>query len=158
MIAFCIYCRDAAEKNGHSIVEPSDVYEAEIAYSRHVYEELRDEMHKQVPEYEDLFRAVNRIGYSRFTFADWQKSIKDVGLDSEKCKQYLLTLFEYAVVGVPRVGGKGGGSKYEFIYENRFLEPNFVDDLVVHPALRRHLNLKDAMPAADGVAEDEGDD
>ncbi|MBW8850311.1 MAG: hypothetical protein JF600_05995 [Xanthomonadales bacterium] len=153
MIAFCIYCREAAVSNGHSIVEPSDVYEAEKAYSRHIYEELRDEMHKQVPEYEDLFRALNRIGYSRFTFADWEKSIKDVGLDSGKCKQYLLTLFEYAVVGVPRVGGKGGGSKYEFIYENRFLEPNFVDDLVVHHALRKHLNLKDAMPAADGVAE-----
>lgn len=158
MIAFCIYCKEAAVKNGHSVVEPSDVYEAEIAYSRHVYEELRDEMHKQVPEYEDLFRALNRIGYSRFTFADWERSVKDVGLDCANSKNFLLTLFEYAVVGVPRVGGKGGGSKYEFVYENRFLEPNFVDDLVVHPALRKHLNLKDAMPAADGVAEEEMSD
>ncbi|MEI2430658.1 hypothetical protein RDV84_15595 [Lysobacter yananisis] len=155
LIAFCIYCKEAAVANGHTKVEPEDVYDAEVQYSKHVYDELVDEMHKQVPYHETIFRALNKIGYSRFNFATWEKALTEVGANGADSMHSLKLLFEYAVVGVPRVGGKGGGSKYEFIYQNRFLEPRFDGDIVVHPALRKHLNLKDAMPAdADQADED----
>lgn len=146
LIAFCIFCREAAVKKGHSIVETEDVYDAELAYSRHIYDELRDEMHKQIPHYAELFKALNIIGYARFNLKTWEQAVTQANPHATDAKARLQTLFEYAVVGVPRVGGRGGGSSFEFVYENRLLDPNFAGDIVVHHALRKQLNLKDAMP------------
>ncbi len=126
----------------HHIVETEDVYVAEEAYSRHIYNELIDEVHKQVPEIENYFQALNIVGYSRFTLAQWDTAVIRVCPECIDSRDWLKTLYKYAVIGVPKVGGKGGGSKVEFVHEAKFPNPNFAGDVVVHPALIKQLQLK----------------
>lgn len=154
MIAFCIFCKEAAVANKHAVVMPQDVYDAETKYSKYMYDELVDEMHKQVPNYDDLFKALHRIGYSKFTLSAWEQATETICGDRDESLKLLQVLFEYAIVGIPKVGGRGGGSRYEFIYENPFLEPNFEGEIVVHPALKKHLRLKDPMAQDSGPEDD----
>jgi energy-coupling factor transporter ATP-binding protein EcfA2 len=146
IIAFCDFCKDAALKKRHRIIETSDVYEGEKAYSRHIYDELIDEMHKQVDNHAALFNILRTMGYSRFQFHEWFDAVKK---NSPKTNQVeasarLKVLFDFGIVGVPKVGGKGGGTFFEYAYQDRYLDPRFDGDLVVHPALRKQLDLKDA--------------
>lgn len=146
MIAFCSFCQEAAIREGHIRIETDDIYEGEIAYSRHIFDELRDEMHKQVAEFDSLFRSLRVLGYTRFPFSAWLETEQrlDANVNDTRAEQRLKILFDFGVIGVPKVGGRGGGSTFEFAYQDRFLDPRFDSDLVVHPSLRRHLSLRDA--------------
>lgn len=148
IIAFCGFCRDAAVKFKHELVETTDIYEGEKAYSRHIYDELVDEMHKQVGEEElnNLFQFVRTLGYLRFKFDDWFNVLKKLSSKhtKEDAEKKLKILFDFGIIGVPKVGGKSGGTSFEFAYQDRYLTPKFDGDLVVHPALRKQLDLKDA--------------
>ncbi len=159
IIAFCMYCREAALRDGHSRIETSDIYEGERAYSRHIYDELVDEMHKQIADHESLFKAVRIIGYTRFRFQAWLDAVKRLApeITPVEAEQRLKTLFDFGVIGVPKVGGKGGGTTFEFVYQDRYLDPRFDGDLVVHPSLRKQLDLRDARadPGIPGVDSDE---
>jgi hypothetical protein len=159
IIAFCIYCREAALKEGHERVETSDVYEAERAYSRHIYDELVDEMHKQIEDVATLFKSLRLLGYMRFRFPEWVEAVKRISpaAGEVEAERRLKILFDHGVVGVPKVGGKGGGTSFEFVYQDRYLDPSFDGDLVVHPSLRKQLDLKDAKAGAgadDGGTQD----
>lgn len=161
IIAFCKFCRDSAVKEGHTRIETGDIYEGEIGYSRHVFDELIDEIHKQVPDYASLFKSLRLLGYTRFKFTSWYEAEKKLQptLSEVDAGQRLKTLFDFGVIGVPRVGGRKGGSTFEFAYQDRYLDPRFDTDLVVHPSLRKHLSLKDAtaeapdLPLEDGEAQ-----
>ncbi|RYU79896.1 P-loop ATPase, Sll1717 family [Hymenobacter persicinus] len=163
IIAFCTFCRDAALKAEHERIETTDVYNGERGYSRHIYDELTDEMHKQVEDHEFLFKALRLLGYSRFIFQEWLEAVQRIRrkASAAEAEKHLKTLFDFGVVGVPKVGGKGGGTFFEFIYQDRFLEPRFGGNLVVHHALRKHLDLKDAKAtssiASDDDSESEGE-
>lgn len=146
LISFCIECKDVAVKAGHKIVETQDVYEAEANYSRHVYNELVDEMHKQLPDVDLYFQTLNQIGYARFGLEQWRSAVAKVCPTCADALEWLKTLYAYAVVGVPKVGGKGGGSKMEFVYESNFTNANF-DEVVVHPSLIKYLQLKEGSIA-----------
>ena len=150
IIAFCDFCKDAALKNKHRIIETSDIYEGEKAYSRHIYDELIDEMHKQVDNHASLFNVLRTMGYSRFQFHEWFEAVKKVTpkITQAEASARLKILFDFGVVGVPKVGGKGGGTFFEYAYQDRYLDPRFDGDLVVHPALRKQLDLKDAKAGA----------
>lgn len=159
IIAFSKFCRDAAVKEGHKRIETSDIYDGEVGYSRHVFEELTDEIHKQVPDFTSLFRSLRLLGYTRFKFTSWFDTEKQIqpGITMEVAGNRLKTLFDFGVIGVPRVGGRKGGSTFEFAYQDRYVDPRFDSDLVVHPSLRKHLALRDATaensssPTGDGV-------
>jgi hypothetical protein len=159
IIAFCIFCKEAAEKAGHDVVQTEDVYEAEKAYSLHIYDELVDEMHKEVEIHEELFAGLRLLGYMRFRFSDWLAVVQRTThrANQDEARRRLKILFDFGVVGVPKVGGKGGGTSFEFVYQDRFLAPRFDGDLVVHPALRKHLDLTDAK-AGSGEATEADDE
>jgi hypothetical protein len=145
IVAFATFCKDAAVKAGHRVVETTDVYDAEKRYTKHIYDELVDEMHKQVPDHALMFQVINRVGYSRFRFVEWMEAVTKAraGADETTGREFLKTLFEYGVIGTPKVGGHGGGSAVEYVYEDRFNEPAFDGEIVVHPALHAHLQIKD---------------
>ncbi len=155
IIAFCINCKNAAVDAKHSVVETSDVYEAERAYSRHVYDELVDEMHKQIPDHAQLFRIIRLLGYMRFRMDDWIRSFRQINPTAaqHEVERQLKVLFDFGIVGVPKVGGKGGGSSFEFVYQDRNLDPRFDGELVVHAGLRKHLDLKDTRVGSGNVDE-----
>lgn len=159
IIAFSKFCRDAAVKEGHHRIETSDIYEGEVGYSRHVFDELADEIHKQVPDYATLFRSLRVLGYTRFKFPSWLEAEKQIqpGITSYEAGQRLEALFDFGVIGVPRVGGKRGGSTFEFAYQDRYLDPRFDSDLVVHPSLRKHLALRDATAESPDTPLDEAE-
>lgn len=156
LIAFCIECKSVAVKAGHKIVETQDVYEAEVNYSRHVYNELVDEMHKQIPNVDLYFQAINQIGYARFGLDQWRQAVAKVFPRPEDALEWLKILYGYAVIGVPKVGGKGGGSKVEFVYESNFTNANF-EEVVVHPALIKYLQLKEGSAIDDTPVDFDGD-
>ena len=145
MVAFATFCRDAAVKAGHRMVETSDVYDAEKRYTTHIYNELCDEMHKQVPHYPNLFQMLNKLGYSRFRMSEWLEATRKVkpGGSEDAARAYLRTLFDFGVVGIPKVGGQGGGSAIDYVYDDRFSEPSFDGEIAVHPSLHVHLKIKD---------------
>lgn len=146
IIAFSKYCRDAAVKEKHQRIETSDIYEGEVGYSRHIFDELADEIHKQIPDFATLFRSLRLLGYTRFKFPSWLAAERQIqpGITVDLAGQRLKVLFDFGVIGVPRVGGRRGGSTFEFAYQDRYLDPRFDSDLVVHPSLRKHLALRDA--------------
>jgi hypothetical protein len=157
IIAFCTFCRDAAVDEKHERIETSDIYEGEVGYSRHVFDELTDEMHKQVPDFASLFKSLRLLGYTRFKFGSWFEVEKRLNpsVTSERAEQRLKMLFDFGVIGVPKVGGKGGGSTFEFSYQDRYLDPRFDSELVVHPSLRKNLSLRDATAEDPAASESE---
>lgn len=154
IIAFCTFCLEKAKQEKHDLIETADVYEAEVKYSRHIYNELDDEMHKQAPQAKSLLKAVREVGMTRFDYASWlaaSSAIIGRELSEVEAKENLKLLFDFSVVGVPKVGGKGGGSSFQFVYHDRHIEPNFDGDMVVHPALYKDLGLKEPRTKAAGA-------
>ena len=145
MIAFCLKCREVAVERGHGVVETQDVYDAEAQYSQHIYDELDDEMHKQVPAIRDYFQALRNMGKNRFTLAEWIEVLRrrEDQITEDEARTRLKVLFDYSVVGVPRRGGSEGGTKFQFKYNTRLLEPDFDAEMTVHPALKKELQLKE---------------
>jgi energy-coupling factor transporter ATP-binding protein EcfA2 len=143
LVAFCIKCKEVAETHDHPIVQTSDVYIAEESYSKYMYDELDDEMHKQVPDSRQLMQVIRDIGSTRFTFTTWNQAIKDrlPNLSDEQSKDKLKVLFDYSVIGIPRSGGSGGGTKILYVYNDRFLEPDFRSEMAVHPSLKKPLKI-----------------
>jgi hypothetical protein len=146
IVAFCKECQTIAVDDESRIVETDHVYDAEEAYSRHVYDELVDEMHKQLPEAKEYFQAIREIGRLRFTAQEWDEVMRRRKLSNsmQESLDSLKVLFDYAIVGVLRKGGKSGGAAYQYIYSDRLLEPNFEVEVQVHPALKKELRLVEA--------------
>lgn len=146
MVAFCNACKDSAVKQGHAIVGRDDVYEAERAYSKHIYDELDDETHKQLPRFREIMQTLRDVNLHRFRFEDWLKACqtRNGNVGEGEARQDLKVLFDYSVVGVQRKGGSSGGTQFIYLYTDRLLEPNFVDEMIVHPSLRKHLNIREA--------------
>jgi hypothetical protein len=130
---------------GHEVIETEDVYDGESQYSSDTYGELLDEMHKQVPESADLMQILRSIETQRFKAKDWiswytkkfPMSVEQDAIDK------LGILFDYSIVGIPKAGGRSGGTVFQFKYEDRLLTPNFGAEMVVHFGLKKVLSLKD---------------
>jgi len=145
IVSFCIFCREAAIANKHSIVSTQDVYEAEEQYSRHIFDELDDEMHKQFSNAKEILQVVRNIQNQRFTLDTWTQAYLEAYPNATKAQALadLRSLFDYSIVGVPKVGGKAGGTVYQFAYQDRLLQPNFAKDMIVHFSLKKVLSLRD---------------
>lgn len=145
IVAFCTHCRNVAVKAGHSVVETDDVYSAEDAYSQHVYNELDDEMHKQLPSARESLQVLRDMEQQRFTLKDWVTALRTrlPSATEQEAIARLRELFDYSVVGVQRIGGKQRGTTFQFVYEDRLLQPNFGAQMVVHFSLKKALTMKD---------------
>lgn len=143
MIAFCIFCQDVARMHSHSLVTTEDIYEAEDRYSRHIFDELIDEMHKQLPNASALIVKLKSIGAMKFDFAQWKQSTN--AKSDESALADLTTLFSYGVLGTQSIGGHGGGSRHRFIFDDRHLAPNFSAEIVVHASLKKQLQLRETQ-------------
>jgi hypothetical protein len=148
IVAFCIECQNVAMAAGTPTVDTEHVYEAEKAYSRHIFDELIDETHKQLPRFKSYLLALREMGKTKFMFTDWDEVAQRRGIakTSGESRDALQVLFDFCVVGVLRRGGrsfagKAGGSKFQFAYSDRLVEADFDREVVVHPALKKELNL-----------------
>jgi hypothetical protein len=157
IIAFCKHCQDVAQEHHHEEVLTKDVYDAEERFSKYIYDELDDEMHKQVKDARSSLQALRDLGMTRFHADDWIRVIRrrDSAIKDEDAHRRLQDLFDYSVVGVQRRGGITRGTTFQFIYHDRLLEPNFNGDMIVHPSLTKHLRLKE--PRAKGTSDSDED-
>jgi hypothetical protein len=130
---------------GHKKIETSDVYEAEEKYSNHIYDELDDEMHKQLPVARDALFVIKEMQKQRFTLADWFAATQRSRTNWSRIESInrLTDLFDYSVVGIKKLGGVKRGTRFTFRYEDRFLQPDFNRQMVVHSSLKKALSLKD---------------
>lgn len=145
MIRFALCCQEKATAANHQVVETTDVYNGEIRYSQEMFDELIDEMHKQVPNARDVMEVLREVEAQRFKERDWIEAYARRFPHSSEtdAKSALGVLFEFSVVGVPKAGGRAGGTKFQFRYEDRLLRPNFTSQMVVHSGLKKVLSLKD---------------
>ena len=144
IVAFSVFAREAAVTNGHSIIESQDIYDAELRYSKHIVDELRDEIGNHVPSMVAVVNALKALERRTFTLASWQDAARKSGIDQDAADAVLDQLFEASAVGVLRAGGGGGGSKTIYRYQDRFLKATETGSLQVHPAFTKELGLTDA--------------
>lgn len=144
IVAFSIFARDVALANGHLIIEGQDIYEAEVRYSKHILDELRDEIGAHVPSMVAVINAMKALERRTFTLSAWEIAARSSGIAEADVAPVLEQLFEASAVGVHRAGGSTGGSKTIYRYQDRFLKATETGTLQVHPALTKELGLTDA--------------
>lgn len=123
----------------------ADIINGKINYSEYFLEELDDEIHKHIPEYEKYLEVFKALGVAQFTAEEFSK------IYEEKKEQYdytknpnevLKLVFDFSVIGYYKAGGVGGGSNYIYMYK----KPKAIFDssarLAVHPGLVDVLGIK----------------
>ena len=123
-----------------------DINKSKNLYSRYFIDELDDEIHKHLPEYEKYFDVFRDIGFLQFEKKDFIEAF-----DQRKSQftisdpnNLLKLLFEFSIIGFYRVGGGGyGGSEYSYKYKDEKTTFDIqAEKLRIHPALMEYLQLK----------------
>ena len=149
LISFCNYALKGARDSGHSVIERSDIYEGEKNYSDHIKREFQDETQGDYKDSEyidklfDVLRAIHVNKFSKQTFIEIYKDLHEEEMpdDPEEVLEYLI---ELSILGVYKIGGRGGGSRVLYRYKmppEATIEP--AGDLIVHPSLKHSLDLKE---------------
>jgi hypothetical protein len=143
IISFCRECLNEAIRNNNDLITNEDIYNAENFYSERIYGEFVDEMHKQYPFVEKLFRILRTMKTERFTLPKFKNEYsKDVfRIENITAEDALEILFAYGIIGIERIGGKTGGSSFDFFYNDPLIKIDFSREMVIHPALKKHLKL-----------------
>lgn len=141
LIAFCQHCKRVAVQNHHKAIENSDIYAAEAIYSERIYREFLDEMHKQYPFVDRLFEVLRRLGQERVAYKRFEKEFAGAGISEVDAHTAIRILFDYSIVGTLHIGGYTGGSTLEFKYSDPLIQLDLTREIVVHPALKKHLKL-----------------
>lgn len=149
IIQFCNEIIEQHKLNANRTVKiyNSEIYSAKEEYSKYFLNELDDEIHKHVPDYEDILEVFKSIGYYQFDLDDFVKKYnirKGTTNDQINAIKSLKSLFEFSIVGYYRAGGGGfGGAEYVFKYKN--LNSKFDENarsFRIHPGLLETLSLK----------------
>lgn len=128
-------------------IDNVDIHNARVEFSEYFLSEIDDEVHKQMPHYEqelDVLRALGRWQFDRDEFeAAYRSQQPDAALSTA---EVLEKLYEFSFIGFYRAGGRGfGGSEYMFKYR----EPRTSFDPTstrfrIHPGLIEVMGLKRA--------------
>lgn len=144
VVAFASLAREVALKEGHSIVERADIYDAEVLYSKHILDELKDEIGGHVDDVGSVINTLKLLDRRTFTLKSWSEAATKSGMSQDEAESALEHLFEASAVGVLRAGGKTGGSSTVYRYQDRFLKATETGNLQVHLGLTKELSLTDA--------------
>lgn len=144
IVAFAEFSRQAAVRAGLDVIDAASIYEAERRYSRHILDELKDEMDRHVPDFNAVTNALKALGTRTFNEQAWLAACKTNGIAAKEARELLDALFETSIVGMHATGGAKGGSGTVYRYEDRHLHPTSGATLQVHLALVKELGLKDA--------------
>jgi len=123
-----------------------DINKSKNLYSRYFIDELDDEIHKHLPEYEkylDVFRDIGFLQFEKKDFIDaFDKRRSQLTISDPN--DFLKFLFEFSVIGFYRVGGGGyGGSEYSYkYYDEKTTFDIQAEKLRIHPGLMEYLQLK----------------
>ncbi|WP_137809023.1 MULTISPECIES: hypothetical protein [unclassified Gordonia (in: high G+C Gram-positive bacteria)] len=143
IIAFCDGAHRVAKRHGHNLIEPQDIYDYEPGYSRHLLDELRDEIERHVSDFNAVVKSLNALERRTFTRDRWFEVAVEKGMNEMQAEEALQALFEASAVGVYHAGGASGGSRSVYRYEDRFISSRDESMLQVHQGLLRELRLKE---------------
>jgi hypothetical protein len=143
VIAFASFAHEVALQNRNLRIEKADIYSAEMRYSKHALDELRDEIADHVSSFAAVINALKQLGRRSFTVDEWTAAAVVAGMTAPDAKVALDQLFEASAVGVLRAGGSSGGSGTRYKYQDRFLQSTTDATLQVHLAFVRELSLTD---------------
>jgi hypothetical protein len=142
MIKFCNEVLEAHDSRTPQFSNP-DLIAAREGYSQYLRQELVDEIHKHVPDYQEYLQVLINIRDLRFLRSDFDREwTARPSLAEISPVDGLRELFEFSVVGYRRSGGGGGGSRYVF----RYLDPSALFDeaateFQVHAGFKEVLDL-----------------
>ena len=123
-----------------------DINQAKVEYSGYFVNEIDDEVHKHLPDYEDLMDVLRDVGAWQFSLEVLETALEKSSRlsGSRDVRSVLQDLYDFSLVGFYRPGGKGyGGSEYVFRYkENRARLDMSASIYRVHPGLIEELGLK----------------
>lgn len=80
VVAFAVFAKRAADANGKDRIEAADIYAGEKAYSKHVLDELRDEVERHVDDFQSVVNSLKTIGKRNFAAEDWYAAATENGL------------------------------------------------------------------------------
>lgn len=158
------FCNEILEAHGSAAGKFSnaDLIAARTKYSTYLRQELVDEIHKHIPNYQEYFQVLINIRDLRFSRADFDEAWRSrPSLTDTDPTDGLRELFEFSVVGYRRAGGGGGGSKYIF----RYLDPTALfdetaDGFQVHAGFKEAFDLtvrrRDRSDESDGGSDSGG--
>ena len=144
IVAFVTLARESAIAAHHKIIESQDIYDAETRYSKHVLDELRDEISSHVRDMDAVINTLKALGKRTFLLTTWEAVAAKNGMDSAESQLVIDQLFEASAVGVFRAGGSKGGSSTVYRYQDRFLKASETGAMQVHLGLVKELGLTDA--------------
>jgi hypothetical protein len=144
VVAFATFARNEALNSEHDKIEAADIYEAEKRYSKHILDELKDEIERHVSDFAVVINTLKGLRTRTFTAASWNEVATQNGLSKTEASRALEQLFEASAVGIHGVGGASGGSGTIYRYQDRHLRSRDDAGLQVHLALVRELGLKDS--------------
>ncbi len=148
IIQFCNEILNTYKDNesSESKFNNEDINRSKNLYSRYFIDELDDEIHKHLPEYEKYFDVFRDIGFLQFEknefLAAFEKRQSQFKISEPN--ELLKALFEFSIIGFYRVGGGGyGGSEYLYKYIDEKVTFDIqAEKLRIHPALMEYLQLK----------------
>lgn len=144
MVAYASFALDEARRANHDSVLAEDIYASESRYSRHVLDELADEIAPSVENFSKVLATMKALNKRSFGWDDWFSKAKAQGLDESDARSVLGQLFEASVIGLLEVGGGGGGSRSRYRYQDNYLQPREDALMQVHLAVTKELGLKDS--------------
>lgn len=140
----------ASDSHPHKI-DNIDIHNARPIYSDYFLREVDDEVHKHIPEYEELLDVLRAIGkwqfdrseFNKFFNEQYPQAAYEPGTGLEK-------LFNFSFIGYYKAGGRVGGSEYIFKYrESRVRFDTTSPRFRIHPGLIEVLGLKRKSAKAD---------
>ncbi|MFX1757512.1 P-loop ATPase, Sll1717 family [Rhodococcus sp. As11] len=141
-IAFAIY--SAQERSDESLpIAPEDIYNAESRYSKHVLDELKDELDYHVADFTAIVNSLKALRTRSFTIDRWKEVTAANNLSEGQAMSALEQLFEASAVGMHSTGGSTGGSRTVYRYQDRHLRSLESETHQVHLALVKELGLRD---------------
>jgi hypothetical protein len=135
--------RAADPKSEPEQFDNADIHAARPEYSDYLLRELDDEIHKHIPDYQNLLALLSSLGvwqFDRPRFEEICAARADL-VGRREPLSILQDLYTFSIIGFYRSGGKGlGGSEYVF----RYREPRAPFDTTAQ-RFRVHSGLIDAL-------------
>lgn len=149
MIKYCnvvlnrFKARQRSRRGGQSMqFQNEDLEAAEAEYSRYLYREIDDEIHKHLPDYQQYFDVLRRLGNYRFEYDAFCEEYEKSAANQDRPLNVLKLLYDFSIVGFLR--GARANQDRGFVYRYKNPGMNFDETsriFEVHPGLLNCLGL-----------------
>lgn len=120
----------------------ADIESACSQYCAHVVEEFEDEHSSSQFDFEVIKRAFREIGENRFNWIRWKAC--EVFASESDAERYFDHAIDRSLIGWKRMGGRGGGSSWQYTCFGGSFPNDTSLDFIIHPAIQKALQIKES--------------